>query len=102
MCRCFDGGAGFGGEVAFQRRCRGFWGWRGVHPRLRPVGWSWAIFPSPLIRLKLSELADALAALRQLVGEYLPEAGFGQRARGEAIGRGLLQVATVPASSPAA
>jgi hypothetical protein len=40
-------------------------------------------------RLKLSELPDVLTALRQLAGEYLPEAAFTQRTQAEAIRLGL-------------
>jgi hypothetical protein len=44
-------------------------------------------------RLKLSELPEVLAALRQLAGEYLPEATFTQRVQAEAIRLGLVQIA---------
>ena len=45
-------------------------------------------------RLKLSELPDALAALRQLAGEYLPEAAFAQRAEAIRLGIASEQVGT--------
>jgi len=44
-------------------------------------------------RLKLAELPEVLIALRQLAGEYLPEATFTQRVQVEAISLGLVQVA---------
>jgi hypothetical protein len=54
-----------------------------------PIQWHVAHILGCLValaaRLKVSELPDALAALRQLAGEYLPEAAFAQRARAEAI-----------------
>jgi hypothetical protein len=58
-----------------------------------PIEWYVAHILSCLVaparRLKVSELPDALAAMRQLAGECLPETAFAQRAQAEAIRLGI-------------